>query len=77
MTDPVDLELARLGSRADQLRSEVRGALLEMDRAERIELFRVCARGDLAAIGDRLSALVAWMALVASFSLFEPDLDLS
>ncbi len=77
MTDPIDLELARLRSHADQLRSTVRDALLEMDRGDFIELFRTCARGDLSGLDHRVTALVAWLALVAVFAIFERDDELT
>jgi hypothetical protein len=71
MTDPADLELARLRARGDQLRSTVREALAEMDRGELCGLFRTCAKGDLSGLDERTVSLVAWLALVAMFDLGE------
>lgn len=73
MDDPIDLELAKLRSHADQLRSFIRDTLREMDRGEMLQLFRVCAKGELGEIDDRTAALVARMALVSFFSLFEGE----
>ncbi|MBC7771349.1 MAG: hypothetical protein H7210_02525 [Pyrinomonadaceae bacterium] len=71
MIDPIELELAKLRSHADQLRSFIRDTLREMDRGEVLQLFKVCAKGELSGIDERTAALVARMALVSFFSLFE------
>ena len=73
MTDPIDLELARLRSHADQLRSTIRDALRDMDHGTVAELVRTCAKGDLSGMDERTSAIVAWLALVGFFALFEPE----
>jgi len=72
MTDPVDLELARYRAQADQLGSAVREALLELDRAAVADIVRACAKGDLSGLDERTVSLVAWMAVVGFFGLFEP-----
>jgi hypothetical protein len=71
VTDPADLELARLRARGDQLRSTVRDALAEMESSERVNLFRICAKGDLSGLDERTVSIVAWLALVAMFDLGE------
>lgn len=43
-----------------------------MDRANLTEFYRTCASGELSKLDERVTALVARMALAATFALFEP-----
>ncbi len=73
MPDPIDLELARLRSHADQLRSTIRDALRDMEPARVAELVRTCAKGDLSGLDERTVAIIAWLGLVGFFGLFEKE----
>jgi hypothetical protein len=69
--DPIDLQVARWKAQADQLRSTVRHALLELGPGPVTELIRTCAVAHPDQLDERMRQLVGWLAIVAVVDLFD------